>query len=94
MSLGEAVAAVGSELGLPPMAALDAVGARWSELVGPAVAEHARVRSLRGGVLTIAVDDAPWATQLRYLDETLRDRLADVVGAGLVREVRVVVERR
>ena len=94
MSLGEAVAAVGSELGLPSPAALDALGGRWAELVGPLVAAHARVRSLRAGVLTIVVDDAPWATELRYLDAVLRARLDDVVGGGVVREVRVVVDRR
>jgi predicted nucleic acid-binding Zn ribbon protein len=92
-SLGDAVAAVGAELGLPSPHALDALSGRWSELVGPALAAHARVRSLRAGVLTIAVDDAPWATELRYLHDQLRARFDEVMGADVVREVRVVVER-
>ena len=93
MALGDAVAAVGAELGLPSPHALDALSGRWPELVGPALAAHARVRSLRAGVLTIAVDDAPWATELRYLHDQLRARFDEVMGADVVREVRVVVER-
>ena len=91
--LGEALAAVGAELGLPSLRALDALSERWPELVGPALAAHARVRSLRAGVLTIAVDDSPWATELRYLHDQLRSRFDEVMGAEVVREVRVVVER-
>ena len=93
MVLGDAVAAVGAELGLPSREALDALSGQWPELVGAALSAHARVRSLRAGVLTIAVDDAPWATELRYLHDQLQARFDEVMGVGVVREVRVVVER-
>ena len=91
-ALGDALAAVGAELGLSDPGALSALSARWSEVVGPDVAPHARFRSLRAGVLTVGVDSGPWATQLRFLETTLRERVADVVGADVVQSVRVVVE--
>jgi predicted nucleic acid-binding Zn ribbon protein len=64
----------------------------WPELVGPAIAEHARIRSLRGGLLTIAVDAAPWATQLRYLEAEIVDRAAELLGGGAVTAARIVVD--
>jgi len=70
--VSDAIAEVGRELGLPPPGVLGPLYARWSEVVGTSVAEHARVGSLRRGVLTIAVDAAPWATELRHLEDELR----------------------
>jgi hypothetical protein len=90
----DALAAVGAELGLADPGALAVLSERWRDVVGDAVAPHARLQSLRGGVLTIAVDAAPWATELRYLESTLRERVAHVTGLDLVRAVRVVVEPR
>jgi hypothetical protein len=92
--VGDAIAEVGRELGLPPAGVLGPLYARWAEVVGPAVAEHARVGSLRRGVLTIAVDAAPWATELRFLEDELRTRVEAIIGAGVVERVRVVVAPR
>ena len=47
-----------------------------------------------GDVITVAVDSGAWATQIRYLERELLDRIAELVGVGVVREVRVVVEPR
>ena len=49
----------------------------WEELVGPAVAAHARVRSVHAGVCTVTVDAPVWATQLRYLEQGLVERARD-----------------
>jgi hypothetical protein len=87
----DALTAVGDELGLPGAGALGALTQRWPEVVGEAIAAHSELRGLRDGVLTIAVDGPEWATQLRYLGADVRGRVTDVVGADLVREVRVVV---
>ncbi len=92
--LGEALAAIGAELGLADPGVVGTLAAQWAELVGPALATSARLRALRGDVLTVAVDSGAWATQLRYLERALLDRIAELVGVGVVREVRVVVEPR
>ena len=90
--LGDALRAVGEELGLPEPALVASLNDRWPEVVGATVAEHARPRSLRDGVLTIAVDAPPWATQLRYLEHEIRARLLEISGRDTVRAVRIVVE--
>ena len=92
--LGDALAAIGGELGLTDPRVVGTLAERWPEVVGDAVAGQARLRSMRGDVVTIAVDSGAWATQLRYLHEDLLARIAAIVGPGVVREVRVVVEPR
>jgi predicted nucleic acid-binding Zn ribbon protein len=92
--IGEAIAAVGEEFGIGDPRAVGRLEVAWVDVVGSAVAQHARIRSLRRGVLTIAVDAAPWATQLRYLESEIVDRAASVLGSGQVTSARVVVESR
>ena len=46
----------------------------WSEVVGADVAAHARLVSVRDGVVVVAVDDPIWATQLRYLETAVVER--------------------
>jgi predicted nucleic acid-binding Zn ribbon protein len=89
--LADALAAVGSELGLPAGSAHGDLEARWSEVVGDDVAAHARLVSVRDGVLTVAVDDPIWATQLRYLETVVVERATAVAGDGVVRAMRVRV---
>ena len=81
-------------LGGPPAGALATIFARWSTIVGEAVAAHAEPVSLVRGTLTIGVDQAGWATQLTYLETDLLRRIAEAVGAGAVEHVRVTVRPR
>jgi predicted nucleic acid-binding Zn ribbon protein len=90
-SMTEALRAVGADLGIPDTDALATLTRRWTEVVGDAIAAHARLQSLRNGLLTVAVDGPEWATELRYLGAEVRARVTDIVGADLVRDVRVVV---
>lgn len=54
---------------------------RWAEAVGDAVAAHVKPVKLDGTKLVVEVDDPAWATQLRFLETTLKQRLLDVAGA-------------
>jgi predicted nucleic acid-binding Zn ribbon protein len=67
---------------------------RWEDVVGPHVAAHARPVALDDGRLVVEVDEPGWATQLRYLEADLLDRLATVAGPGAVRSIEVRVRRR
>jgi predicted nucleic acid-binding Zn ribbon protein len=89
--LGDAVAKVGRELGVPAPDALAALTARWPDIVGPMIGAHAWVRSVRDGECTIEVDGPVWATQLRYAaNEVLERANAQCGGLGLT-AVKVVV---
>ena len=89
----DALAAVGAGLGLPDPGALGALERGWVEVAGAEMATHTRVVGLREGVLTIVVDDAGWATKLRYLEREVVDWAGRTVGAGVVRGVRTRVDR-
>lgn len=56
---------------------------RWAEAVGEAVAAHVKPLKLDGTKLIVEVDDPAWATQLRFLETALKERLATVTGAQI-----------
>jgi predicted nucleic acid-binding Zn ribbon protein len=89
--LHDALAEVSADLGLPEPDAFRGLVTNWQDLVGRELAAHCRLRSLRDGVLHVSVDDAPWATQLRYLEADVVARGAALVGPGVVRALRVSV---
>jgi predicted nucleic acid-binding Zn ribbon protein len=81
----------GADLGLADPGVIATLAERWVDVVGPAIAPNARLRSLRGSTLTIAVESGAWATQLRYLESELLARITAIVGADAIDAVRVVV---
>jgi predicted nucleic acid-binding Zn ribbon protein len=89
--LADALERVGDELGLAPGGAHGSLEARWSEVMGIEVADHARLVSLRDGALSVAVDDPIWASQLRYLEPAIVARATALLGPGVVTRVRVRV---
>lgn len=70
--------------------------AQWSTIVGQEVSAHVAIESFevhsngRTGVLVLRADSTAWATQMRLLLPTLRDALAEILGAGLVNEITVL----
>jgi predicted nucleic acid-binding Zn ribbon protein len=82
-------------MGAPSLDVTTSLVRRWPELVGPHVGSNSRPVRLRDGTLTVAVGDPAWATQLRFLEATLLERLQAELGAEAVTaiEVRVRPER-
>ncbi len=63
---------------------------RWTDAVGQTVADHARPVKLDGGKLLVEVDEPGWATQLRFLEHEVIDRLRSVAGLEVSRfDIRV-----
>jgi predicted nucleic acid-binding Zn ribbon protein len=79
-------------LGGPDPVITTAVFAHWEQLVGPALAAHARPLSLRDGVLVVAVDQPAWATQIRFLGADIVARITEATGRSDVTALRVRVE--
>jgi predicted nucleic acid-binding Zn ribbon protein len=63
-----------------PAAALGTVFSKWEELVGPAVAKHTRPLRVESGTLVVAVDQPPWATQVRVLAPHILARVSERTG--------------
>jgi len=67
------------------------VWSRWEEMVGAELADRCEPVRLAGRVLVVRAENQAWATQLRYLTGQLVSSAESVLGAGTVRDVRVVV---
>ena len=74
----------------PSAREIGGVFGRWKEAVGEAVARHVQPLRLDGARLVVEVDDPAWATQLKFLEADLRQRLLAVAGARIDHfEIRV-----
>jgi predicted nucleic acid-binding Zn ribbon protein len=90
VEVGRVLQRLTASLGGPAPSTMVAVFGRWSDLVGPVVAAHARPRALTGGTLVVEVDEPGWATQLRFLEGDLLGRIGEVAPGEVQRiEVRV-----
>jgi predicted nucleic acid-binding Zn ribbon protein len=67
------------------------VQAAWAEAAGPAVAERAHPRAVRGGVVTVACRESVWAQELELLGPHVVERLNAILGAEIVQRLRCVV---
>jgi predicted nucleic acid-binding Zn ribbon protein len=65
------------------------VFARWAQLVGADIAEHAQPVSLQDGELLVRASSTAWATQLRLLQRQLIARITAGAGPGVVTRIRV-----
>jgi predicted nucleic acid-binding Zn ribbon protein len=66
----------------------------WAEAVGAQIATHAQPVSLADGRLIIEVDQPGWATQLRFLEADLIERIRPFVGGVPLDSIDVRVKRR
>jgi predicted nucleic acid-binding Zn ribbon protein len=89
--VGESLERLARHLGTPPPEALTRLFEGWEELVGAAVAAHARPLSLARGVLAVAVDQPGWAAQLGWLETDLLRRFEERLGTGVVTSIAVRV---
>ena len=83
--------AIARRIGAPKASALAAVFDRWTDVVGPAIAEHAQPRTLKRGTLVVVVDDPAWATELRFRGPEIVEQCVAVAGPGAVAKIEVRV---
>ena len=75
-----------------PAAALGGLFRGWEQAVGPQVAQHAQPLVLDGGRLIVEVDQGGWATQLRFLEQDLLERVRPLVAPALLTSLEVRVK--
>lgn len=64
---------------------------QWPEIVGPSVADHCRPVRIERGELVVEAESPAWATQLTWLEGTIRQRINEAAGEVVVSRVRVTV---
>ena len=69
--------------------AVSSVMARWSELVGPELATHAKSTRFENAVVDVQCDSTAWATQLRLMRNQIVQMFARELGEGVVANIRI-----
>jgi predicted nucleic acid-binding Zn ribbon protein len=87
--LTAAVGGLLSARGWREKAAVGSVFGHWPDIVGPQLALHTRPEHFEAGELTVLADSDGWATQVRLRAPQLLKRLAEELGHGTVRHIRV-----
>ncbi len=77
----------------PSVDVLDSVFTRWSEIVGDDVAQHTRPTSIDADTLHVEATDSTWASEFRWLENEVLERVAEVSGSDRVCKVNVRVAR-
>ncbi|MGA9278978.1 DciA family protein [Ilumatobacter sp.] len=68
---------------------------KWDVAVGDQIAAHVRPIKLDQGALLVEADTATWATQVKFLSDTIIVRLREEAGVLVDRiDVRVASKRR
>ena len=62
----------------------------WAEEVGALIARRARPTYVRNGVLVVTVATHAWMQELRFLKDSLRQRLNARLGADLIQDLHFV----
>jgi predicted nucleic acid-binding Zn ribbon protein len=75
--------------GWSPRVAEGTVLGRWPAVVGSQIAEHATPIGLADGVLSVTAESTAWATQLRMMQAQILAKIADAVGDGVVKSLRI-----
>jgi predicted nucleic acid-binding Zn ribbon protein len=62
----------------------------WSEIVGSAISKRVRPVGVERGVLTVQVDSSSWLMEMRMRSRDLISKIDEVVGKGIVHEIRFI----
>lgn len=68
--------------------------ARWSEVVGPTMAEAAEPVGFQRGTLWIWVRNSSWMQQMIFMREQIRTTINQKMGSEYVRVLRFTLDRR
>jgi predicted nucleic acid-binding Zn ribbon protein len=62
---------------------------QWERILGGPAAKVAALESLKDFVLHVRVEGAVWRNELHYQRDAIRQRANEVLGADIVREIRL-----
>jgi len=66
----------------------------WDEVVGPAIAKNAQPLRIKNKHLWIRVSDPIWYQELKYMEESIREKLNNRLQRKAVEKVEFSVGRR
>ena len=91
-SLAGALDALLDRLGAETATAITGVFGEWPKIVGEQVAQHVTPIKLERGRLIVEIDDPSWATQMRFLEPQLVEKL-NTATTSTITSIEVRVKR-
>ena len=91
-SLAGALDAFLDRLGAESTTAITGVFGEWPNIVGEQVAQHVTPIKLERGRLIVEIDDPSWATQMRFLEPQLIEKL-NAATTSTITAIEVRVKR-
>lgn len=61
----------------------------WAELVGEKIAQHTTIKMIKDKKVFIACDSTAWATNLKYMQPTILQKIAEKVGPDVIVALRI-----
>lgn len=65
------------------------VTGHWDSLVGEQIAAHTTVEMIKGGTVFISCTSTAWATNLKYMQRTILEKIAEKVGPGVITQLKI-----
>lgn len=77
-------------LGLTDQARGILIAQCWTKVVGPEIASRTEPDGFSRGTLRVRASTAAWQNELTFLKAQIRDKLNELLGSALVKDIRVV----
>lgn len=87
--LGEVFSKFIAQRGWKEPVAVGSVLADWASIVGPQIAENAKVETFENAELVLRASSTAWATQLRLLTPQLMHKFDEVLGPGVITKLEI-----
>ena len=84
--------AVMSRLSGSSITSTEVVFDRWSDIVGAGLAQYSRPGRIDAGTLVVKVTDAAFGGELRWMEQTIVDRVIELAGDCPFTRIRVLVD--
>lgn len=87
-TLGDALKHLVQSLGIEKQLEQYSVFDVWNDAVGPQVAKVAQPERLQNGVLIVAVNNAPWRTELTFRKKEILERIHERTGSSSITDIK------
>ena len=88
-TVGESIERFLFLMGAPAVSTLTSLDEQWPNIVGPALAAQSRPIEIRDGVLVVGCTDPSWASQIKWMDSSIRERFADLFDGLVIQRIQV-----
>ena len=92
VSLKNIISRLVKKLDTPTTHWFDELNEKWPELVGPAIADHAKPGRYNKGELVLFVENSVWLSEITYSKDLILQKLQKTFGRAKIKKIRLQVD--